>query len=94
MAKLKRIRAWHIGEPGEIFAGRCDERGIKRWFAKLIGDSADAKEQIGSFFEEIDQEELGTIRPWNIDGKTVRTTYLKEAERCVELPMQIATTYN
>lgn len=94
MKRNGTIRAWHIGEEGEVFAGRCDEKGIKRYYKKLLGNRDEANKRIASCFVEIPQSELDEIRNWNIDGDTVLSSYRKEAEKCVELPMQIATTYN
>ena len=88
------IRAWHIGEYGEIFAGRCDEDGIKQFVREECGDK-DGQEQIDALCKEIPQEELDVERDWvDSEGDQIRTTYRKEAEGCCELPMQISTTYN
>jgi len=92
------IRAWHIGEHGEIFAGRCDEDGIKQFIRQECGDK-DGQEQIDSLCEEIDQEEMDVERPWHFDdapdgeSEEGKSTYRKQAEECVSLPCQISTTY-
>jgi hypothetical protein len=87
------IRAWHIGEHGEIYAGRCDEGGMKKFMLELCGPK-DGQESIDSLFEEIDQDEMDVERDWiDGDGKETRTTFRKEAEG-EALPCQISTTYN
>ncbi|MGC2232083.1 MAG: hypothetical protein WBA09_11305 [Candidatus Acidiferrum sp.] len=87
------IRAWHIGKYGEIFAGRCDEAGIKQYILDLTGEK-DGRECIDSLFEEISQEEMDVERDWiDGEGNKTRTTYRKEADGGA-LPCQIGTTYN
>jgi hypothetical protein len=87
------IRAWHIGEHGEVYAGRCGEVAIKRWYRKLVGNRDEADECIASCFEEIPASEMKRVQNWDSDGRKHRSSFLKEAELCVELPMQISTTY-
>jgi len=93
--KEKPIRAWHIGEHGEVFAGRCGPVAIRNYYRKLCGNLAEANEAIIICFEESPQSEMGIVRKWGNgdNGKNFRSSYRREAEKCVELPMQIATTY-
>ena len=96
------IRAWHIGEYGEIYAGRCTDEEIKQWFREQIssnGDHSEADEQIAECFEEISQDEMDRERDWHSDdvpdGESAdgRSNYRKEAEGGA-LPCQISTQYN
>lgn len=89
------IRAWHIGEHGEIYAGRCDEEGIKQYLREICGEK-DAADQIENCFEELPQEELDRERTMHCDetGKNYRTTLRKEAEEAGSaLLTQISTLY-
>jgi hypothetical protein len=88
------IRAWHIGEYNEIYAGRCDEEGIKLFLHELCGKDA-AVDSIESLFEEIPQDALDVEIDWrDSGGDTIRTTLRREAESYKTLPAQIGTTYN
>jgi hypothetical protein len=92
-APVPVIRAWHIGEHGEVFAGRCTEEEMKQWYRELVATSTEpdyGNECIAECFEELSPAELDAP----IKFSHAMTTYRKEAEGCLGLPCQIATMYN
>jgi len=81
-----QIRAWHIGEYGEIYAGISEDE-VKAFLAGQIGQD-EAAESLENCFEEIPSDALD--REVEFEGR--KTTLRKVSEQC-QLPTQIATCY-
>jgi hypothetical protein len=81
-----KIRAWHIGEYGEIYAAQSEEE-VRNFLIGLIGET-ESKESIEDCFEELTPQELNQ----EVEFEGCKTTLRKVAEDC-ELPTQISTCY-
>ena len=90
---VSKIRAWHIGEYGEVFAG-YSVKEVKDFYRKMIGKADEAAEAIASEFREIPKSKMDSPFKFNEDGETVTTTWRKLARRAISLPTQISTAYN
>jgi|GEM_PF-6241151 len=88
------IRAWHIGEHGAIYAGRCTDEEMKQFVREVRGYEL-ANRCIAACFEEVNQDEMDRERDYVGDYRKLRrTTYRKEAEAWgTDLPCQIHAPY-
>lgn len=81
------MRAWHIGEHGEIYAAESAE-GAKQLMFALVGEE-EATEFIESCFEELTARELDREGP-DCEGNV---TSWRKILATVTFPQQIGTTY-
>lgn len=82
------VRAWHIGEYGEVYAAHSEEE-IKAYYIGLVGRQQ-ADEDFESEFRELTDEEM---RAEVTDADGVSWSWLSIAQT-VNLPEQIGTLYN
>lgn len=85
------VRAWHIGEYGEIY-GASSEEDVRNYFRKLVGNK-EAEECFESEFLELSSEELDAVKDFNDDGEIRQVSFRSLALESVEWPTQISTTY-
>lgn len=87
--EAKPIRAWHIREDGEIYAGRCSEEEMKKWFEAEWEGAADYMREVSPEAMDAEVELLDEE-----SGEKYKTTLRREAEEAGDsLPAWISTTY-
>jgi hypothetical protein len=87
-----KMRVWCIGSDGTEFWAARSEEEMRECYIAEVGESQ-AKEDIEDGFDELSDERMDEEFDFNDNGKTVRTTFRKLAEKA-EPGSMLSTGYN